>query len=282
MKLNNIYLVTKVSAFTLFLSQLTIGQAQSPEVIEANITHTFIPKTGYDTNDDVHFVAEGVLPNSCYSLLKAKAQFKRVSQSDGSYQRVFEYRQFAQKEQSKRCSDEELKKPENAHLAYPRPIPPVEIFLPEVNSEKENQELYTGPYHIQSFSNGKPSLREFFVERPATPQRKDNIDYAPVLDVTVPLEVKIGDPVSIQVGAWLSNSCQKLEDSDLNYKLVDDVIVVKPVLRGTMGDGLLCLQVMSFKSATLTVKDLLETGRYLVHTRSRDGKGWNNPFSVSL
>ncbi len=261
-----------------FFTGRTFGQ--TPEIIEAIVNKTFIPKQGYDTNDDVHFVAEGFLPNHCFSLIKAHPQLKKETQSDGSIKRVFEYKQLAQRDIQGKCADSELKKPENLHLTLPRPFTSVEVFLPEVNFETVNSSPYVGEYTIRTFVGDKHSDRSFFVDS-AQSNKKDNFDYAGVLDVTVPLQVKKGDELKIQVGAWLSNSCQKLEDNDLTYKLLDDVIVVKPIIRGVIGQGQLCLQVMTLASPTITIKDPLDAGRYLVHTRSRDGKGWNNTFSVT-
>ncbi len=268
------------------LVQPTFAQ-KAKEIVEAEITKTFIPKKGYDTNDDVHFFVEGILPSHCYTLIESKPTFTRETQEGKIVRRVFEYRQLAKLETTGSCSAEELKKPENLYKSLPRHFSYVEVYLPQVNLEMDNQQAYTGPYVIRSFNKSGPQERIFNVKLPNDLNQKNDFDYGSVMDVSVGFEVKENNPVEIEVSVWLSNSCQQFEDADIQYEIVDDVIIVRPLIRGTSpvnpeqpNEPVYCLQVMRPSTARAKVKEHLAPGRYLVHTRSRDGKGWNNAFSV--
>ena len=65
-----------------------LPEATNVETVEVPIQYVFVPKVGYDDNDNVQIVLDGFLPNSCYTMAGNMAEPTRDP-------RVFRIRQFA-------------------------------------------------------------------------------------------------------------------------------------------------------------------------------------------
>lgn len=245
------------------------------EIIEVPVKHGFIQKQGFDSNDDVVFFVDTVKPSGCYKPIETPAV--RVGTENGVT--TYEYRQYMEKITDGPCAQKELLRPENAHLMFQQPYRK-EIFLREIKKEGIG-----GNFRIRYRSEIDPTqpekfnrVREFSVDQ-ATQTTIDELLYANVSSVYAPDILEPGEIFTITLSGVLPNTCVDLEEEDIEVRLLEDVLVARPILKVlTRGP---CLQVIRPFVIKKIVKDVkINPGRFLLHVRSKDGHWFNLPFSA--
>jgi len=64
-----IVLTTAMLAAAIYFMNLPKARAQTQfERIEVPVGHVFVPAVGYDDNDNIEIMFDGILPNGCYAV----------------------------------------------------------------------------------------------------------------------------------------------------------------------------------------------------------------------
>jgi hypothetical protein len=247
--MNRIFAVLAI--FTLTLS----SSAWSKDLfVEVGVAHVFIPDLGFDDNDNVEAVLDGLLPNACYTLAETT-----VERFEGNLIRI---RQFAYKKVEGVCLQEE-------GLAEFQKIP-----VP-YSKEVSLGQLEYGDYNVIFSNQGMPLARAFNVAM-APVSTVDTMAYAPVTDTYISAAVGEGAPARAVLTGYLTSSCMNLRE-DFIIERHGDVVVILPQVE-ISSDTMCLFYIRPFER----VVDLgaFERGRYLLHVRSMNGKSVNRVFSA--
>jgi hypothetical protein len=246
------------------------------EIVEVAVQHGFIQKDGYDSNDDVIFFVDSVLPDGCHKPIDTPALMEKVPDSS---EIIFKYRQWAEKITDGPCSQRALLDPKNSHLLAQRP------FRKEVVLRQIKKLGIAGKFQIYFRSDIKKQTPETFDKvrsfniTLATQTTIDELLYAQVSSVYVADEHDTRNPLEIVLTGILPNPCYDINEKDLEIKLHEDVLVIRPIVR-VISQGP-CLMVIKPFVIRKEIKDIpLDAGRYLLHVRSKDGDWFNIPFSA--
>ena len=225
------------------------------ERIEIPVGHVFVPAQGYDDNDNVEIVFDGIIPNGCYSVADYSANV------DPKTKQIVPHL-FANHRTDSFCQDE-------THLSKSL-IPPVPYTLDVALGS-----LGKGDYKIVYSHPGLPlSVRPFSVDK-AKMATVDDMPYAAVSSIWIPDSVRGDLSISAELVGSLTSSCSKL--SSVTVKRLDDVFVILPALSFTQ--NLMCSLIMVPVQQTVDLGTPGE-GRYLIHTRSMSGHSVNRTFSA--
>ncbi len=234
-----------------------LAPAEVARPVEVALSNVFLPATGYDDNDNVLALVDGLLPNGCYSL----GHTETVAKPQG-----FALRQFALRKVDGVCAPgQELP----ADVAAPVP------FSHEISFGR----LESGSYAIEFASReGGRKTRNFGVEK-ARVASVDNLRYAAITSVYVPdilsASTEAGE-FKLLLAGLLTSSCVELAD-EIKVERVDDVIVVLPPTK-TVFSGSCLPFTRSF--ATEVAIAIPPAGRYMIHVRSLNGNAVSRLFTV--
>jgi hypothetical protein len=251
---------TLQKAFSLAaLTLSSFASANEPamtRVLEIPLEHVFIARTGFDDNDNVQAVVEGLLPNSCYSLSTTEFAINTAANKVTLVQKAI-------RDESGLCASDETLPPE-----LKQGIP----FWKEVSFGV----LLSGNYRLNYAGQDGVASREFLVE-PAPTTTVDSLRYAIISDAYVPDFVSKNEKnLEFRISGYLTSSCAALSKTSRIEK-VDDIFVFLPSV--VLTDEI-CMP--ANKPFVTTVKVAMpETGRYLFHVRSQAGQSRNKPFKVT-
>lgn len=228
-------------------------QAVESHTVEAPIKKVFVPANGYDSNDNVQLMIDGLLPNQCQQVAEAVVKFDAANN-------FFYVTQLARIRPINECHVGNMPR----HLGLPG------YFSKEISLGV----LKAGEYKIAYRDNGMTLARTFRVA-PAQNVGTDDEIYAPVSNFFVPEMMDEKENVQIVLTGVIGSRC--LGWKDINIEQQDDIIVIKPKMR-----------IVSTNFCSLTPWPLekvvslgkLKPGRYMVHVRSMNGQGLSRVFSI--
>ncbi len=233
--------------------------AHEMQTAEVHINHLYIPHTGFDDNDNIEFVIEGILPNACYGITEKP----RLEVSFGN----FHVRQYAYRKTEGPCAA-----PDGA-LKGIHAIP-----VPFDDVVKLGQ-LQKGDYKLFYQTTANYRSRTFSVKAAPT-DTIDSMNYARVENAYVPIRSYAGSPVRVVVQAALTNTCMKpvkefriAPDDNPN----DDIVVILPEVEVSKDE--LCLPIYEPFEQVVQLSGL-QAGRYHLHIRSFNGASINRIFNV--
>ncbi len=246
---------TSILSFVLFLVPFSAATAEerAGESVEVELQRLFIPSVGYDDNDRVEVVLQGMLPHPCYTL--TDTEIEKVSpQLD---KRVYRVRQMGWRRLDGACAG---KLP---HL----PIPfQVTAALGRIAA---------GDYQVWFHGcHGEPQAKLFTVEE-ARGSHVDNYYYVKVSAIRAEANYRRGEPVRITVEGTIPSTCLELEHG-VEATLLDDTVLILPQLITNLED---CHPIERPITATFTVPAPRD-GHYLVHARTYGGGAVYHPFRV--
>jgi len=239
-----------------FASTVSVNEAQLTRVLEIPLEHVFVARAGFDDNDNVQAVVEGMLPNSCYAL--GNTEFSIVP---GSNKLVIT--QKAIHDESGVCANEDTLPP-----SLKQGIP----FWRELNIGV----LDIGTYRIIYSSENGVSSRDFSVEAAPT-TNVDSLRYAIVTNAFAPEGMTTAqDEIEFRVTGYLTSSCAELS-SETRVEKVDDIYVFLPSVKVSED---ICMPANKPFYKVIRVPTP-KAGRYLLHVRSQAGQSRNSPFRVT-
>jgi len=253
--------------FGLLALSAKIARADSPsapasptppsyEKIEMPVGHVFIAPQGFDDNDNIEFVIDGVFPNGCYQVASDSTQV------DAANKHVITHL-FANHRTDGPCGNAAATLPASLLAAVPYTL------------EVSVGQLPAGMWQITySRPNLPDGVRPFQVDR-AKVASIDDVPYAAISSVWIPDSVRGDLPVTAELIGSLTSSCSFLQPEVL-VNQIDDVFVVRQSL-GFKANVLCSLVMLPFqKTIQLGTPG---AGRFLIHARSMNGRAVNRVFS---
>lgn len=254
---------------TLPLLGLAQSRSQAPRTMlgafdiqmgEAYINNLFIPNVGFDDNDNIEFMIEGILPNPCYGI----SDKPRLEVSFGN----FHVRQQTYRKVEGPCSA-----PDGALKGiYANPVPFDDVVKLGVLQKGSDYKLFyqsTAGYRSRSF-NVKSAPNDSI----------DSLNYARVENAYIPVRTFEGSPVRIVIQAAIISSCQR---PTKEFRLApddnpsDDIVVILPEVDVAKDD--LCVATYEPFEQVVAIPGL-KAGRYQLHVRSFNGASVNRLFNV--
>ncbi|MEY4616688.1 MAG: hypothetical protein RJB66_1648 [Pseudomonadota bacterium] len=251
----------KFIGFLVALVTASYGVAQSvplsPTTVTLPVAGVFAPENGYDDNDTVQIVVDGILPNACWVIDRTEAKLIGVNND-------IVVQQFARKQETEICKDEtnlpsELRHPVN--------------FMAEISMGS----LPEGTYNIifSQFPEGQSKVKKFHVSKAPTTEI-DSLYYAITTELTVPKVVNANsNTYNVRFVGYLSNPCSEMEDEIL-HAIQHDVIVLMPKVHKFDGT---CMPIAQEFTRNVTLQTP-KAGRYLLQIRSANGAAVNKLFTV--
>ena len=244
------------AVFIFGLFAVNYSFAEDKDVVEVASEAAFVPKSGFDDNDNITVVLHGSLPNSCYTIANHIVERNKN-------QPEIRIRQFATRRRDGVCAQKELP----PHLASIVP------FTEEVSVGSLAEGNYSLYYWNKAQGTG---TKKFAVEKAPTIDR-DTFPYAATSNATVRDIAREGDHVRVTISGVLTSGCQALPER-INVQKVDDVYVVLPVLN--IRKNVLCTESIRPFQRTMEL-GTPDQGHYLVHVRSMNGKAISRVFEVA-
>lgn len=221
------------------------------------VAGVYAPEAGFDDNDTIQIVVDGVLPNACWVMDRTEAKLIGVHND-------IVVQQYARKYETEICKDES-KLPSELQV-------PV-TFMGEVTMGPLPQGEYTMVY--SSIYEGKMELKKFNVSAAPT-NEVDSLYYAITTELAMPKIVSASAPTfDVKFSGYLSSPCSDIEPEAL-VSVQTDVIVLMPQVHRTPGT---CLPVAKEFTRYVRLKTPA-SGRYLLQIRSANGEAVNRLFTV--
>lgn len=228
------------------------------QLVEIPVDTLLAPVQGFDENDDVQVVLHGHLPNSCYRL--------HHSQVDrGSQPGEFKVKQFAAKRTDGVCGNDHSM-PEHYKLAAP--------FTNVVSIGS----LPSGTYDFNYTLNGDRVGKRLLTVGTANQAREDDYPYAAVSSVSTADVIHKEQGIRVTLSGVLTSSCSYLDTKNIQIEKLNDVYVVKPVLR--IKTGVMCIQSLTPFSRTVELGSNHQVGDFLIHVRSMNGMAVNKVVEI--
>lgn len=247
-----------VVVLVVFLGLLAaeVSFADSLKRVEVPVGNIFVPATGFDDNDNVQLMIDGVLPNGCYQIDKEEL-------SEGKKAKTYNVKLFAYKRTEGSCADESN---------LPNSLMPTVPYTLEVSLGQ----LASGAYKIAFSRPGLSKAQISFSVRPATSSLIDAMPYAAVSSVWIPDQVPGDKPVTFELVGSLTSSCSYL-NGEPKVQLLGNVFIVLQSV-GFKNDTNCTMGRIPFKK-TVSLGTMPE-GRYLIHVRSMNGRSVNRAFTA--
>jgi len=221
------------------------------------VSGVFIPQNGYDDNDMVQVVVDGMLPNACWLIDRTDAKLTATNNQ-------IVVQQFARKQESDICKDESTLPPE-----LKNPV----SFMAEVSLGALPQGQYTIIY--SAMPEGKIQTKNFNVVK-APNNEIDSLYYAITTDLYISKVISANDAeFKVNFSGYLSNPCTDMEN-EVMVSNQGDVIVLMPQVFKFNGT---CLPIAKEFSRNVSLKTPPK-GRYLMQIRSANGNAVNRLFTV--
>ena len=224
----------------------------------AVISHVFTIQDGFDDNDNVQVVVDGLLPNMCFELAQTRLKI------DKEAKKVFIQQEMRKKEMVGCESGQALP----LQLRWPITFTKTLSLGVLANGQYQvNFKTRSGQFKTTSFFNVKPSIA----------QTVDDDLYAPVSSIFIPEVIRETPNAEAVLTGTLGSSCVKLRSSNIKVDRQNNVIIIRPLL--TMQDAVSCKPNLTPLRNIVSVGELTE-GRYLIHVRSLTGEAINRVFTV--
>lgn len=241
-------LTTCTSSLRILTAFLASFSATSPSLAVANspasegvrILNIFAP-VGFDDNDNVEFVVNGALPNTCYKIDDAQV----VIEAD----RTIRVTQKASRFDAPQCL----------------------VFYVPFSTVIHIGRLPHGDYKIVDTVGG--STKSLHIGVASNPMIVDEFLYAPVEQATVQHTEIAGFELTLQ--GWLPNDCLSLSPANVKITKAGNVIEVLPVM--TMESRSDCAPTRLPFTVRIRLP-VLSDGPYLAHVRGLTGKAINTMF----
>ena len=251
----SLFSLTLLAGATFSAGVVQAADLTSKEVVEAKLTHVFIPREGFDDNDNVQAVIRGELPNACYSV--GQAVF-----SVDAEKKLVQVAQTAILDRGGVCAD-----PANLPPDLSQPIP----FVRELNFGS----LQAADYNIVYQTAAGEKLRSFHVGFAPT-NTVDSARYALITNAFAQDVVeRASGALEFRITGYINSSCAEL--SQFVVEKLDDVYVLLPKVQ-VKGDYCLPVNKPFYRTVTLEAP---EAGFYLLHARSLAGQSANKVFQVT-
>ncbi len=231
------------------------GVEPPPSTIEVRNIEAFVPSRGYDSNDTVEVVVDGILPNSCWTL--GETFVKRLSAQK------FLIRQYAHRKSIKLCTGMDAILP----MAWRLEVP--------FNHIVRLGRLKVGMYEIQAGGEEAAPTKRLEVARAVT-DSQDDLPYVPVSSMIAPEFVGAGELVKVTLSGRIGSKCLSIVEP-ITATRTGDVIVLTPTLE-LLGPE--CDEISPYTFERTVSLGRLPPGRYLVHARSANGQSFNRLVTV--
>ena len=201
---------------------------------------------GFDTNDNVQLVAEGIFPNTCFKPASPKVEVNHDTKTIAVASSAYQYQGMC-----------------------------LQVMLP-YNQTMDVGMLKNGTYRVvQAGMENDPTRMLGDVRvRTAANSSADDFLYAPVSQAYV--ESRNGQGMVKITGAF-SNSCMRL--ADVMVSVQPKVVVVQPISQ-VDDNGVNCRSGNFPYERTVAVQGLKPDTRYLLHVRSLNGNSINTLFDA--
>lgn len=229
-----------LSLFVLCFAAVSAGADTSPVIVDSSFHTGYLPD-GFDTNDSVEIVGEGLFRNSCYKPAHVEATV-----------------------------DSQAMRIELRAKAYFYDAICLQVLVP-FHQVVSLGILNAGRYKVVDIDR-KTELGDLNV-RLATSSSADDFLYAPVSQAYFKTEA--GKPY-ITIAGTYTNSCMRLVDVLVNVQ--PRVVTVQPIME--MRDDEACADGMFPFERKIEAVGLQRGKRYLLHVRSLNGKSINNLVDV--
>lgn len=225
---------------TLSAASISKGDpAGDPVLKPATFQKIYVP-AGFDSNDHIQIVGEGLFNNTCYRPAPTTVHI-----------------------------DENMHQVLIGPVAYEYPGFCTQVILPFQRTIDIGL-LKAGVWEVVQQADGT-KLGSINV-KPATTAMADDFDYAPISQAFFQ---KDAHSARILLTGHFLSSCMSLEDVKLSVET--DVIVVQPIVKIEERND--CVE-DQFPFSTWVALDFLKPQRYLIHVRSMNGNAINNLIDV--
>ena len=234
MKLGTIFCA--VSLLALSSLTATADPALNPVIVDSNFHTGYLPD-GFDTNDSVEIVGEGLLNNSCYRAANVDVNVNTTEMKIELRPKAYFY----------------------DTLCLQVLIPYHQVISLGI--------LNAGHYRVVDMTR-KLDLGELNV-RLATSANPDDFLYAPVSQAYFKYE---SGKAYVTIAGEFTNSCMELTQVLMNVQA--KVVTVQPIME--MREGDVCATGMFPFERKIQISGLSPRQRYLLHVRALNGKSVNN------
>jgi hypothetical protein len=235
MKLGTLFYTLSL-ALLVNASAATALASTSPVIVNSNFHTGYLPD-GFDTNDSVEIVGEGLLNNSCYRAANVDVNVDHATMRIELSPKAYFY--------------------DSLCLQVLIPYHQV-ISLGILNAGR-----YTVSDTVRKLDLGEINVRL------ATSSSPDDFLYAPVSQAFFKYE---SGSAFVTISGEFTNSCMRL--SQVLMSVQPKVITVQPIME--MEEGVLCADGMFPFERKVQVSGLSPKQRYLLHVRALNGKSINN------
>ncbi len=230
-----------MSLVVLVFSQTIYGMNKK----EITLENLYIPPVGYDNNDRVEVVLTGKIPSLCYELGKTSIFFDNVK-------KVFTISQSVKNRELIHCENNEI--------------------VLEFQKTISLGQLETGKYKIVSGDLEK----NFLIKKATISSAVDDELYAPLSSAFILDLISTEQTPRVILGGKLDQSCLSFNQSDVELKYYDDVIVLLP--RMILKD-IPCFNQQKVLQAVIPLQKMAK-GKYLIHIRTMSGQSINKVFEI--
>ncbi len=223
----------------LFAVQQASAENHTPMLVPVNFKKIYIPD-GFDDNDNVQIVGEGLFANSCYRFAETKVRV-----------------------------DHNTKTIHLGPLAYKYPGYCLMVILP-FDRTVDVGILKEGTYTIVQETDGA-TLGQIGVKTTISKEPDDYL-YAPISQAFF---IPRGLINKVYLTGDFPTSCMKLKE--VKSQVQSDVLVIQPMAE--IDPSVPCVDGKFHFETTADVR-FMKSGRYLLHVRSMNGKSVNNLVDV--
>jgi hypothetical protein len=224
----------------LLVQGASAATSPAPSVVETAFNKVYAPE-GFDDNDHVQIVGEGLFPNTCYRPASTKVKVDEVAKTITLSPTAYFYGGIC-----------------------------LQVLVP-FHQVINLGTLKAGKYKVLTNDARKPALSEVVIEV-ATSESPDDFLYAPISQAFIK---QVGGKNFLTLTGTFSSSCMQL--FDVRVKVQSRVIVVQPITRiagAPCGDTDLPFEkTVEFGSAT--------PGRYLLHVRALNAQAINTLVDIN-
>jgi hypothetical protein len=232
--------ISALSLTFIFAASLAKAQSTDPVRVPALFGKAYVPN-GFDSNDNIQFVGEGMFRNTCYRHANTTVRVDESQKTVFVGPVAYEYSGFC-----------------------------LQVILP-FERVVDVGILKAGTWKIVQ-ANGASELGEIKV-LPALTQNPDDYLYAPISQAYFR---QVGSGAEIVLSGEFPSSCLSLDQ--VKVEVQPDVIVIQPIAK--MATGPTCKD-GSFPFSKVVPVNSIKTGRYLLHVRSMNGNAINTLVSVN-
>ena len=226
--------------------------------LETKLDNIFVIENGFDDNDNIQFVIDGVLPNSCFELGETQVR--------------------ANLEQKLLLVSQKINVRSIPDCTNPKTIPAYLNFPVKYNRPVSIGNLPAGQFIIQfTGMDGLPSSVIFNVSERASNATDDYI-YAPVSNLFISDIVSPTENGEVLLLGEMPNKCLNLKPENIQVIRQGNVIIILPILDVDKKEVDCKYNPISFQHF-VKIGNLTE-GRYLIHMRSLTGNSINKIFTV--